>query len=310
MKYHFLFLFLFITATLFSQKITIRGTVYDGKSPFQEVAVYFNNTMIGATTKENGEFSIPVKEGNYQLIVSYLGYKTITYNLDTKTYIEPLVFALVEDENMLDEIIIGSTKYDADWKYNLSRFKQEFIGITALAKDCEILNPKVLHFDYEPKKRKLTAIARAPLQIKNKGLGYKITYDLKQFIIDGNQITYLGFSRYENLKGSKRKQQKWKENRLKAYNGSATHFYKTLLNKSTYKEGFIVNQFKRVLNPERPSEEEIKKARELVRLSNARINFTKKIGVPKNAINSALLVIRKVRLPKFKDYLSLASESF
>lgn len=303
MRNRFLLLFLFICGSLFAQKKIIRGTVYNEKGPFQDVAVYFNNSMIGTATNKKGEFSIPVIEGNHQLIVSFLGFKTITYNLDTKTYSKPLVFALVEDENMLDEIIIGKTKYDDDWKYNLTRFKQEFIGRTELAKDCEILNPKVLYFEYEAEKKKLTAFARAPLKIRNKGLGYKITYDLKQFIIEGNRVEYLGFSKYENLKGNKRKQRKWEKNRLKAYNGSATHFYKTLLNKSTYKEGFIVNQFKRIPNQERPTEKEIKKARELVRLSKSMINFSKKIDAPITAIDSALLVLRKVRLPKFKDYL-------
>ena len=124
MRNRFLLLFLFICGSLFAQKKIIRGTVYNEKGPFQDVAVYFNNSMIGTATNKKGEFSIPVIEGNHQLIVSFLGFKTITYNLDTKTYSKPLVFALVEDENMLDEIIIGKTKYDDDWKYNLTRFKQ------------------------------------------------------------------------------------------------------------------------------------------------------------------------------------------
>ncbi len=303
MRNRFLLLFLFICGSLIAQKKIIKGIVYNENGTFQDVAVYFNNTMIGTTTNKKGEFSIPVNEGNHQLIVSFLGFKTITYNLDTKTYSKPLIFAMIEDENMLDEIIIGKTKYDNDWRYNLSRFKKEFIGKTELSEDCKILNPKVLYFDYDPKKRKLTAIAKAPLKIKNKGLGYKITYDLKQFFIEGNQIVYLGFSRYENLKGSKRKLRKWKKNRLKAYNGSATHFYKTLLNKSTYEEGFVVNQFKRVPNLERPTKEKIKKARKLINLSKSMIDFSKKITAPKTALDSAILTLRKAKLPKFKDLL-------
>ena len=172
-----------------------------------------------------------------------------------------------------------------------------------MAENCKILNPKALHFEFDAKNNILTAFARKPLQIKHKDLGYKITYDLESFIINKKYVTYLGYSRYENLKGSKRKQRKWKENRLKAYNGSSIHFYQSLLKGTSYEDGFIINLFKRVPNPERPSEEEIKKARELVKLNRTVINFSAKNEKPKSAIDSALLVLRKVRLPKFIDYL-------
>ncbi len=287
---------------MFAQ-ITITGTVYDKNGPLEGTAVYFNNTMVGTTTNENGEFSIKAKEGQYELIVSYLGYKTINYPLKTSTYKNPLKFTLLEDENMLSEIVIRKTVYDDEWKHSLIRFKQEFIGQTELAEDCKILNPKVLHFEYDAKNNILTAIAREPLEIKHKKLGYKITFDLESFIINKNYVTYLGYSRYENLKGSKRKQRKWKENRLKAYNGSFTHFYQSLIKNTTYKDGFIVHQFKRVLNPERPTEKQIKNARELVKLNRSRINFSKKIEEPKTSLDTALVVLRKARLPKSKDYL-------
>ncbi|PQJ79676.1 carboxypeptidase-like regulatory domain-containing protein [Polaribacter porphyrae] len=298
----FILLALFVNS-IFSQ-IIIKGTVYDEKGPLESVAVYLNNTMLGTTTNADGEFSIPVKEGQHELIVSYLGYKKIAYSLNTSTYTKPLVFALVEEENVLDEIVIKKTVYDDKWKNNLAVFKREFIGTTELAEDCEILNPKVLSFDYDYKENKLTAYARKPLQIKHKALGYLITYELESFIRHKNYITYLGYTRYQELKGGKRKQRRWKKNRQVAYNGSPVHFYKSLLNDTFTKEGFIVNQFKRVLNPERPSDEEIRKARQLLRLNRGlMINFSKKIDNPKTALDSALVTTRKSRLPKFRDYL-------
>ena len=113
----------------------------------------------------------------------------------------------------------------------------------------------------------------------------------------------MGYSRYENLKGRKRKQKRWKKNRLKAYYGSAVHFLKSAIDNKIYEEGYVVNRFKRLPNPERPLEKDIKKARELIRLSRNTFNFSKKIDTPKTVIDSALLVVRKARLPKFKDYL-------
>ena len=282
----------------------IKGTVYYEKGPLENVAVYLNNTMLGTTTNADGEFSIPVKEGQYELIVSYLGYKKINYSLNTTTYTKPLVFALEENQNVLDEIIIKKTVYDDEWKYNLASFKKHFIGTTELSIDCKILNPEVLHFEYNAKENILTAFARKPLQLKHKNLGYLITYELESFVRNKNYITYLGYSRYQELKGGKRKQKRWKKNRLKAYNGSVTHFLKSLLNDTFTNEGFIVNQFKRVPNPERPSEDDIKKAREVVRLSKSLvIDFSRKENKALTTLDSAWVTIRKARLPKSRDYL-------
>lgn len=302
MKNRFLFIFLFTSLLSFAQT-TIKGTVYYNNTPLESVAVYFNNTMVGTTTDENGEFSIEVKKGQYELIISFLGFKKINYTVNTSVYNKPLAFSLKEEKNMLDEIIIKKTVYDDEWKHNLAVFRNEFIGRTELSKDCKILNPEVLYFDFDAKKSTLSAFARKPLLIKNKGLGYFITYELENFVRTKNSITYLGYTRYEELKGGKRKQKRWKKNRLKTYNGSATHFYKSITENSFKEDGFVVNQFKRVLNTERPSEIEIKKARELIKLSRTTINFSKSFDPPKNALDSALVVSKKARLPKFKDYL-------
>jgi len=301
-KNRFFFIFFFISLFSIAQ-ITIRGTVYKANGPLEGVALYFNNTMLGTTTNSNGEFSIPTKKGQYELIVSYLGYKKIIYVLNTSTYKKPLVFALEEESNTLDEIIIKKTVYDDEWRSNLSQFKKEFIGITSLSKDCEILNPTVLHFNFDAKNNKLNAIARKPLKIKHKSLGYEIIYELEEFTIHKNSVVYLGYSRYKMLKGSKRKQRKWKENRLKAYNGSYFHFYQSLLKNTAYQDGFIIHQFKRIANPERPSKEEIKKASQIVTLNNTPINFSSKITNPKTQLDSALVTLKKIKLPKFKDYI-------
>ena len=94
------------------------------------------------------------------------------------------------------------------------------------------------------------------------------------------------------------------KNRLTTYNGSVVHFFKSVLNNSFQDEGFIVNQFKRVPNPKRPTEEQIKKARELVRLNRTiTLNVTKKENEPLTALDSSWIILRKSSLPKFADYL-------
>ena len=101
MRNIFFILSLLFTISSFSQ-IVIKGTVYYEKGPLENVAVYLNNTMLGTTTDKNGEFSIPVKEGQYELIVSYLGYKKVNFAFNTSTYKKSLVFALEENAKTKD----------------------------------------------------------------------------------------------------------------------------------------------------------------------------------------------------------------
>lgn len=300
------FTFLIITFFYFStwSQTTISGVVLDKQTPLEGASVYLNNTTTGTITNSKGEFKLEVEKGIYDLIISYLDYKTISHPLNTETVEDNLVFQMEEQADQLDEVVIKKTIYDKTWYYNLESFKDAFLGKSEIAKSCEIQNPKVLHFEYDYETKTFTADARRKLQIKNEALGYQITYDLVHFEIIDNYLTYLGYAFYQPLKGGKRKQKQWAENRLKAYNGSNLHFYRSLIKDEIEKDGFIVNQFKRVWNKERPTDEEIERASAFLRTSKINgINFSKAIDTPKTAIDSAIVIVRKRNLPKFKDYL-------
>jgi hypothetical protein len=301
MKSRLCLLFLFIPYISVAQ-IIVTGRVMHKKMPLEGAAVYFNNTMVGTTTDQEGVFSFSVKEGNYELIVSYLGFKTINYSLTTSNYKEPLFFSLFEEESQLDEIVIKKIRYDDEWKYNFYRFRKDFIGTTKLSKGCKILNPKVLYFETNANNTVINAFARKPLKLKHTSLGYTITFDLIGFTIHRNMVSYRGYSRYEELVGSKKKEKRWKKNRLKAYKGSPKHFFKSVADNNLKKQGFKVDQFRRVENRERPSEFEIKEAKNILRTHRNAIDFSKKITKPKNVLDSALFILRKRKLPKFKDY--------
>lgn len=298
-----LIIFLIIHCSFFAQ-VRVFGTVKTTSNvPLEGAAVYFNNTMIGTTTNAEGKFSLIVTEKKQQLIVSFLGYTTTTYTLEAKNHKQKLLFILEEEENMLDEIVIQKTKYNQYWKHNLETFKREFIGLTTLSKTCKILNPKVLHFNYDASKNILTATAREPLKIEHKGLGYLIIYDLVSFIREGNYVSYLGYTQYRKLKGNKRTEKRWQENRILTYNGSPFHFYKAAINHQLKEEGFNVALFKRVFNKNRPSEKDIRAARSLIR-SHRKNNQTEKVlKISSREIDTAYAILKKAKLPKFKDFV-------
>lgn len=302
-KLYLLFLFTFFSICYLFSQTTIKGNVFDENSkPLFGATVYINNTTIGTTTNEEGAFLLTINQESFDLVVSYLGYKTMSYKLTSKENIKALTIKLKPETNVLGEVFIQKTKYDADWKYNVQCFKQLFLGRTVMAEKCKILNPKTLSFYNDFKNNTFKVYAKQPLLIKHKGLGYLITYDLVDFTLQNKRISYLGYVSYKELKGSKRRKREWNKNRRITFNGSRMHFVRSLRNKTLEQEGFVVNQFKRVPNPDRPTEVQIKRAKELLTL-NGGIVIGNKITEPKTPIDSAKVIMNKIRLPKYRDYL-------
>lgn len=303
MRFFTTLFFVFFFGNVFGQ-LTLSGKVVSEKEePLQSASVYFNNTSVGVVTNEKGEFSITQPEGAQQLVVSFIGYETIAYPLKEADSKKSLVFKLFPQNNMLDEVVIRKQKYDEDWYYNLNRFKRAFIGQSELASDCEILNPKDILFSFNFENNTLTADTRKPLIIENKGLGYLITYDLVAFSLSTESVFFKGYTKFEEIKKSKSRMRKWEKARKKAYSGSMIHFFRALQEQTLKEDGFIVNQFRRVPNPKRPSEAEIKEAKAYIKEHHNLIDFTKDVSYPITKADSAVLVTRKIRLPKFLDMM-------
>ena len=72
-KYCLLYLILLVYNISVSQEI--RGVVLDGKTnlPLEYVSVYFDQTTIGTTTNQKGEFTLNYTNIKTPLIISYLG---------------------------------------------------------------------------------------------------------------------------------------------------------------------------------------------------------------------------------------------
>lgn len=75
---------MFVAGSFFSQNFSVGGSIKDASN---------GETIIGATillkeankaafTNQYGFFSISAPKGKYTLIISYIGYKTITQELD------------------------------------------------------------------------------------------------------------------------------------------------------------------------------------------------------------------------------------
>jgi len=110
MKKSLLVLALFILG--FSQaqdKFTISGTLKDQANgeTLLGATILLKGTTIGTTTNEYGFYSLTAPKGNYTLVISYLGYKTIEETIVLDKNVKFNV-ELVEDAGQLDEVVITS----------------------------------------------------------------------------------------------------------------------------------------------------------------------------------------------------------
>ncbi|MDP5157732.1 MAG: TonB-dependent receptor [Flaviramulus sp.] len=89
------------------EKFTISGIISEEKSneTLIGVNIIFPDLKTGTTTNEYGFYSITIPEGTYQILVSYLGFNSISETITlTKDIIKN--FSLYESAENLDEIVI------------------------------------------------------------------------------------------------------------------------------------------------------------------------------------------------------------
>lgn len=228
----------------------LKGKVVDQYAQVVEgVTVMVDGSSLSTTTDQQGNFQIQFPNGQHALVFRHEGFelKRITVNAQ---YLTPIVVTMVEKIIELEQANIRAMSRE-DWEYYYQIFKSNFLGIDQPAKQCKILNPNILRFNYEPENRVLTASAREPLIVENLYLGYRIEYDLSEFMMDykSQYLLVIGSSYFQELKASKSKQNKWQKNRKKAYLGSFTHFLKSVYDDKINENGFDVKRLIREENP-------------------------------------------------------------
>jgi hypothetical protein len=250
MKRLLLIIFL-LPFTCFAQ-ITITGklTNVTDKIAVADASVFLSNATVGNKSAVDGTFILRnVKPGQYDLVVTVLGYET--YHQTVMAGGENLSLPNIKlspKTNQLKEVVI---KPDPDWEWKYDTFKREFLGSSELAKECVILNPEIVDLEYDKAGRTLTASSYDFLDIENKALGYKVKYLLSKFIKNSKLglVYFEGSALFENMKGTSRQQRRWLKNRLTAYKGSSMHFLRTTVSDNIEGNGFKVLRLIRKPNP-------------------------------------------------------------
>lgn len=232
----------------------IKGVVLDAEkaTPIPKASVFLNNTSIGTTTNDEGKFELFVPAGRFELIVSSIGYQTQNRNISAADATDFYTVRLPVKAPDLEEVIIEPYEKNG-WDKWGKWFTENFLGTSAYSRDCRIKNPDVLKFRNSKRTNDLVVTATAPLVIENKGLGYRISYQLENFRYDftTHYLFYAGYPFFEQMKGGEGKQRQWEKKREDVYSGSIMQFMRALYRNRVAEEGFEVRRLKKIPNAEK-----------------------------------------------------------
>ncbi len=235
---------LFISFPLIAYNQSIKGTVFDIRtdSAICFASIYISGTFAGTLSDRNGNFELDIsKIGSMPISVSSIGYYSVT--LTAFSTDKPLLVYLTPKVYEMKEIVISSESLARRKESNLNIFKNVFLGTTANARNCDILNENDISFNYDTDRDTLKAFASKPILIYNKMLGYKISYYLDRFEYYKKErsVAFEGSMIFtEDLAIDEKNKQSYEKKRKEAYLGSRMHFFRALWTDSLESAGFRV----------------------------------------------------------------------
>lgn len=214
------------------------------------MSVYLDNTSIGTTTNESGEFILDhISPAKYRLIVSGVSFKTFSKMIDTRVAVPHMTIKLSAAAHLLKGAVVRAADPDG-WVTWGALFTRLFVGTSPAARDCRILNPDVLKFRKNDDST-LTVYADKPILLHNGGLGYDIRYTLEDFTYDpvAAVVAYSGEVFFKDLAlTSRRRAAGWRKARHDVYNGSFLHFKRAFYSNKLDSQGFELNRLVRIVN--------------------------------------------------------------
>ena len=236
--------FLFCTLQIFAQTATVTGQVKDAETgellPF--CSVFINNTTVSTATDMQGNYTLSgLEAGTVEIGFSFLGYTAQTRTVTLKpggTF--TLNLNLSPLEQVLSEQEVKASR-DKSWERDLRKFQSLFLGIDEAATQTSILNPWVIDFPAPTEKGTFLARAEQPIEIENRFLGYRITFNLKEFVDAPTAYRIVGAARFELLPADSEAQQDlWEKNRASIYQRSPMNLFRSLIKGNSEREGFYL----------------------------------------------------------------------
>jgi hypothetical protein len=228
----------------------VKGIILDSASrePLPSASVFCQNTTLGTYSNKQGEFSISLKSGGYDLIITYTGFQTqtirVTEDLPAGQTGNKLEILMIKEEKSMGEVVLKTSNEVKDgWEKYGEFFIKNFIGATPNAAKTVLLNPEVLKFYYFKRSNKLKVLATDALQIANNALGYNLRYQLDSFVYyyNTNINSYRGYCLYTEMDGIDSLKRVWSKARSNAYYGSKLQFMRSYYDSTLLQDGWTID---------------------------------------------------------------------
>ena len=224
------------------------------KEPVPFANIFFANTTIGMSTREDGTFSFSgFPDGKYDITVTYVGFRQFQQPIDfTISHKHVVEIFINEDAKQLEEVVVKAD--NSNWENDFKMFTRLFIGETPHSEKCVIENPNDIHLYFDPQTREFTAHAKKPIEITNKAMGLRIFYHLNSFDYDYKTGIFIvtGIPQIHYLTPtSKAEERRWINERKEAYAGSVMHFVRVLFRDSLATAGFSLRKVYSIPNRDR-----------------------------------------------------------
>src|ERR1700749_1326648 len=106
-----LFIALFFGAASFAQ-VTVSGKITDEKNaPVPFATIYVKNTTIGTSANSEGEYTLAVKPGHYDMVFRAVGYKQESRPVDIKAN-QAINVKLLPESYLLKDVTISAKGED------------------------------------------------------------------------------------------------------------------------------------------------------------------------------------------------------
>lgn len=113
LQYYFFVFLMALCHTILGQSIRgiVQSTTGEG-IPFATVSVL--NTNLGTTADKDGQFSLNLGSGDYQIAVNALGYATKIWPVTANSQTAKLAFTLEKSIETLGEVVVTANKREED----------------------------------------------------------------------------------------------------------------------------------------------------------------------------------------------------
>ena len=243
-----IFLIAVLASTTHAQRFknNVSGQIIDktNNEPVYYVNIFLANTTLGSTSNAEGYYSIKnVPPGNYTLVISHIGYETITERvLITATSKQIHNFALKPTVLRMDTVQIDRDR-DRTWREYFKIFEREFLGFSENAEACQFTNPEVLHLVKDENSGELYGKTIRPLELIHSNFGYRVRIIVRTFSVTNDQINYSVLPAFQEMTPESEEQADfWEKNRREAFYGSFRHFLYALFSHQFQEAGFSVEE--------------------------------------------------------------------